>query len=268
MRFTWRTAVVVAASGIGATALWIGYTRWRERPDAHVDVYDGFEGRQLSRLWETSRFEPGAVTIDSQTVRAGHGAARVVLTPGAIFEKGIKGSKDSERAELLEAPRLVAREGRLYEYQFSQFLPAGFPIVPVRLVLAQWKQDCRGHEPCSDDSPVVALRYIGGKLSITRQNGRHQVDLFAREIDLRGQWSDYRFVIRFSLGTSGLVQAWRNGEQVVDYHGPTAYEENEQTGYNRPSVFYFKMGLYRDLMSEPMTIYLDEYRKRELPDAR
>jgi len=25
------------------------------------------------------------------------------------------------------------------------------------------------------------------------------------------------------------------------------------------------MGLYRDLMAEPMTIYIDEYRKKELP---
>ena len=94
------------------------------------------------------------------------------------------------------------------------------------------------------------------------------MDLFAREIDLRGQWSDYRFIIRFSPGPSGLIQGWRNGEQVVNYHGPTAYEENEQTGYDRPSAFYFKMGLYRDLMPEPMTIYLDEYRKRELSDTR
>jgi hypothetical protein len=27
------------------------------------------------------------------------------------------------------------------------------------------------------------------------------------------------------------------------------------------------MGLYRDLMAEPMTIYIDEYRKKELPDG-
>jgi hypothetical protein len=43
---------------------------------------------------------------------------------------------------------------------------------------------------------------------------------------------------------------------VVDFRGPTAYPENSTTGYRSPSLFYFKMGLYRDLMAEPMTIYI------------
>jgi hypothetical protein len=50
----------------------------------------------------------------------------------------------------------------------------------------------------------------------------------------------------------------------VDYTGATADEENSATGYASPSYFYFKMGLYRDLNAEPMTVYIDEYRKRQL----
>jgi len=72
------------------------------------------------------------------------------------------------------------------------------------------------------------------------------------------------FRIRFSPRADGLLQAWLNGRQVVDYRGATAYPETPATGYDSPSRFYFKMGLYRDLMAQPMTIYLDEYRKREL----
>jgi hypothetical protein len=53
----------------------------------------------------------------------------------------------------------------------------------------------------------------------------------------------------------------------VDFQGANANAENETTGYPSPSVFYFKLGLYRNVMPEPMTIYLDEYRKRELPDT-
>ena len=52
---------------------------------------------------------------------------------------------------------------------------------------------------------------------------------------------------------------------MVDYKGVTAYPENVSTGYASPSLFYFKMGLYRDVMAEPMTIYIDEYSKRQLP---
>lgn len=45
-----------------------------------------------------------------------------------------------------------------------------------------------------------------------------------------------------------------------------AYPENAQTGFAAPGWFFFKMGLYRDLMMQPMTIYVDEYRKKRLPD--
>jgi hypothetical protein len=59
---------------------------------------------------------------------------------------------------------------------------------------------------------------------------------------------------------------WIDNQQVVDLHGVTADAEGEGTGY--PAVgsnhFFFKMGLYRDLMQQPMTVYIDEYRKREM----
>lgn len=32
---------------------------------AHIDLYDGFETPTLSDLWATSRFAPGAVSIQS-----------------------------------------------------------------------------------------------------------------------------------------------------------------------------------------------------------
>ena len=254
--------------GVAASlgACYFGYQAFRNRPVGRVDVYDGFETTGLSDLWETRRFAPGAVTMQSQVTRSGHGAAKVVLKSRDMFEAGIKGSKDNERDELLEAKRLVSREGVLYEYSFSEMVPADFPIVPVRLVLAQWKQDCDGHEPCNDDSPVAALRYVGGKLYITRQIDKHQLTIFQTTDEIRGKWMDYRFQFRFSPRTDGLIRAWINGQQVATYDGPTAYPENEQTGYASPSRFYFKMGLYRDLMDVPMTLYIDEYRKRQLSE--
>jgi hypothetical protein len=147
------------------------------------------------------------------------------------------------------------------------FLPADFPIVPVRLVLAQWKQDCDGRDPCADDSPVIAVRYVAGTLRITRQAGRHASTLFETSEEMRARWNDFVFRIRFTPRDEGLLQAWLNGRQVADYRGVTAYPETRATGYASPSRFYFKMGLYRDLMAQPMTIYLDEYRKRELAAA-
>jgi hypothetical protein len=46
------------------------------------------------------------------------------------------------------------------------YLPSDFPIVPMRLVVAQWKQYCGGDSlPCSDDSPVLAVRYMAWRLA-------------------------------------------------------------------------------------------------------
>lgn len=230
-----------------------------------IDVYDGFETAELSRVWETNRLEPGALTMQSNVARAGHGAAKIVVHSRDIFEKGINGSADTERAELTEAESLYAKQDVPYEYSFSMFIPSDFLIVPTRLVIAQWKQECGGNEKCSDDSPVLAVRYISGVLRITQKTGRMQTTLFETGEDVRGKWTDFRFQNRFSPGASGSVKAWINGKPVVNYAGPTAYAENAGTGYRSPSPFYFKMGLYRDVMAEPMTIYIDEYRKKQLP---
>ncbi|HUK81740.1 MAG TPA: polysaccharide lyase [Verrucomicrobiae bacterium] len=233
-------------------------------PATGLDIYDGFETSELSKLWSTDRFEPGAVEMQTNVVRAGRSAAKLTVRSGEKFEAGINGNKDSERAELLEARKLVSKENEAYEYSFSDFIATNFQIVPTRLVIAQWKQFCPKGGNCSDDSPVVALRYVSGVLFITRQTGPHRTNLFETSEDLRGKWTDFKFQIRFTTNVTGRIKVWLNGKQVVDYAGATAYPENPTTGYPNASHFYFKMGLYRDVMAEPMTIYIDEYRKRQL----
>ena len=260
----------IAVAVIG-WALWPGETACAQNntdqtaSTPRLDVYDGFESPELGKLWSTDRFEPGAVTMQTNIVRAGHGAAKIVVHPRDTFEAGIKGSKDTERDELLEAGKLTSKENVPYEQSFSLFLPTNFPIVPVRLVVAQWKQNCGGNDNCSDDSPILAIRYVSGKLFITHQTSRHQTTLYETKDEIRGRWLDFKFQTCFTTNENGRIKAWLNGRPVVDYSGVNAYPENATTGYRHPGRFYFKMGLYRDLMAEPMTIYLDEYRKQELP---
>ena len=234
-----------------------------------IDAYDGFETAGLGKLWSTDRFEPGAVTMQTNIVRAGHGAAQITVRPGEKFEAGINGNQDSERAELREGTKqLVAKENVNYEQSFSIFFPTNFPIVPVRLVVAQWKQYCADGGNCSDDSPVLAIRYLSGTLKITQNiNSNHETVLYQEKAEFRGRWLDFKFQVRFSPGENGRIKAWLGGKQIVDYKGVTADPENAVTGYPSPSYFYFKMGLYRDVMPEPMTIYIDEYRKKQLPDG-
>jgi len=237
------------------------------KPATPDDVYDGFEAPELGPVWDTSKFVPGAVTIQSDVVRAGQRAVRIALRPGDYYEHGTNGDLDTERAELMESRKLISREGVPYEYAFSIFVPLDFPIVPTRLVIAQWKQYCPESAPCSDDSPVLAIRYIGGQLRITQALGPdRRPQLYRAAQDLRGKWTDFKFHIRFAPDETGRVEAWLDDTRIVDHRGVTAYAEGPSSGYPVPSVFYFKMGMYRDAMPQPMTMYFDEYRKRVLAD--
>ncbi|HTV07867.1 MAG TPA: polysaccharide lyase [Candidatus Aquilonibacter sp.] len=230
-----------------------------------INVYDGFETSTLSNLWSTERLEPNSFRMESQIVRAGHQAIAITVRPHDKFEAGRNGNSDSERDELLEARPLTARQGVSYEYSFSMLFPASFPIVPTRLVIAQWKDYCGGeNKPCDDDSPVLALRYISGELLLTQDLDHHHVILWRQRGEFRNRWLDFRIRARFQPDDQGRVQFWFNNQPILDHTGLTLNHPGPASGYYDRGYIYFKMGLYRDVMQQPMTVYIDEYRKRDL----
>lgn len=258
-----RFASAVPAIQLAVFSLLADAQCTRARQDG-VALYDGFETPSLGEEWEASRFAPGAVEMQSEIVRAGRGAAKITVRSGERFEAGINGNSDSERAELLEARELTSRQDAACEYSFSMFFPKDFPIVPTRLVIAQWKQYCPEGRNCSDDSPVLAIRYMSGALTITQDIEKKQTVLWEEKNEFRNRWLDFKVQVRFSTGGSGRVKAWLGDQQVVNFKGATANSAGASTGYGSPGWFYFKMGLYRNVMAEPMTVFIDEYRKRAL----
>lgn len=227
-----------------------------------VNVCDDFDTSKLSKIWRTDRMAANSLELQTKIVRKGSGAAKITLHAGDVFEAGIGKSKNSERDELQEIKKLESVEEKKYQYSFSLFLPGSFPIVPVRLVIAQWKQHCGDNADCADDSPVLALRYTSGKFSIVMQTDSGKTKLYETYADIRNKWLDFKFIIHFSRLSNGSTEAWLNHEHIISYHGITCYSSNK--GYTNPGHFYFKTGLYRDVMKEPMTIYIDEYCKKEL----
>jgi len=231
-----------------------------------VEAYDGFESGKLSNIWNTSRMEANSIEFQSEIVRKGKMAAKITVRTNDTFEAGKSTSAPTERDELLQAAPYAPQEGSKYEYEFSLFLPINFPIVNTRLVLAQWKQYCQGGEkaPCADDSPVLAVRYVSGELYITLKTDSGTNKLFKINDEIRSKWLDFRFIVRFSRKDDGSVEAYLNEKEIINYKGVTSYSESH--GYASKSRYYFKMGLYRDIMAEPMTIYIDEFRMREILD--
>ena len=229
---------------------------------AQINVYDGFETSHLSKIWSTDRMEIKSFGIQSDIVRKGKSAVKITLRTGDKTEAGTATSATSERDELLEDKSLVSVEGLKYEYKFSMFLPETFPIVSTRLVIAQWKQYCPSGQPCSDDSPVVAIRYQSGELFITLQTDSGKVKLYSLKDEIRNKWLDFKFQIRFSKQNNGEILASLNDKEIFHFKGIVSYSENR--GYLVKNRYYFKMGLYRNVMPEPMTIYIDEYSKKEI----
>lgn len=226
-----------------------------------INVKDDFEAPGLSKIWSTDRMTAHSFEIQSVIFRKGHHAAKITLRSGDVSEAGNAKSLPTERDELQEKESLFSAEGVEYEYRFSMFIPEKFPIVKTRLVIAQWKQVCPGGI-CSDDSPIIAIRYVAGKLFITHTTDTGRDTLFQTNDEIRNRWLDFRFRIRFSKQNNGKIEAYLNDKEIINYKGVLSYSEIR--GYTSVNRYYFKMGLYRDIMTEPMTIYLDEYSKQEI----
>lgn len=226
-----------------------------------LELYDGFEERKLSGIWSDIKFEKNAVKIQSKIVRHGKSALQITINKGDKTEKN-KNSKISERDELLEKWEYGPIEDESYQYSFSMFIPRDFPIVSTRLVLAQWKQAEENKEVLVNN-PILALRYVNKEFYITLQTTENKIKIFRTKEEIRGKWIDFVFQIRFTRKENGFVKIWMNGKNIVTYKGITAY--SEKYNYSDKGKFYFKMGLYRDSMDEPMTIYIDEFRKKHLP---
>src|ERR1043166_5951304 len=86
---------------------------------AGAEVRDGFEAPELGRNWSTDRFEPGAVEMQTNVVRAGRRALKITVHARDKFEGGSPASSSSERAELNESKTLRSEEGKDYEFAFS-----------------------------------------------------------------------------------------------------------------------------------------------------
>jgi hypothetical protein len=229
-----------------------------------IHVYDGFESSSLSGFrWSRGRFVKGAVIPEEEVVRSGHRALSITVRNGDRYEAASDIGAATERDELMESWWLYSRIGRTYVYSFSLYLPRDFPVTSERLVLAQWRQLCEARR-CRPDYPILALRYDGGRIKVTRKDEKGTDLLYQGEDDIRGRWLDFRFVTRFDPASSGTVDATLDRQSIVHYRGATAFQPAH--GYPEHGLVYFKTGLYRDALGEPpWTIYVDEYRKDECP---
>jgi hypothetical protein len=207
---------------------------------------DGFEGKTVADFWlpgnyGTGLYVPGAIQLSTNYARSGLRSAEITVREGDIEAAGDDDTR-VERAEL-DSGHFPLR-GQEAWYGFSMLVPKDFPIVDDRLVVASCKQ--------SDVSrPIVAQRFQNGKHTFTVES-QGRKELYKLPPIPLGQWVDMIYHLRYSTGTDGLVEVWMNGKKVVTYSGPAADPQAK-------NAFYHKIGLYRDRLEVPMTMYYDNY---------
>ena len=232
---------VLALTGIGAA---------RSAADGAgptVSLADDFRGG-VSPIWRLQRVRADALTVVRDPTGVDRDVLAITLRSGDMADSG----GITERAELSEADHLHLMTGTDVWYGFSLYLPMEFPVVDRRLVLGQWKQGCG--DCTADHSPGIANRYRNGVFSITIQDGDRRVVLFEEKSDIRGRWNHLVYRLRLTPQADGFLQAWFNGKQVTDYRGPIGYADDLDH-------VYFKIGLYRDNLTVPMTMLLARFRR-------
>jgi hypothetical protein len=212
----------------------------------HLDFETGaFDGWSVKRL----SAEHSAV-IQSRVVRQGKRACRFELRPGDYVSQG-------HRAELRD-PYNVVWDEEVW-YGFSTRLADDFALADnVGCVFAQWHDQAKLGDPSG--KPPIAIRYRAGHLFVTGAYGR----VASPEPDIRyefacvpdfppGVWHDVIVRVLWSRHGMSEIEMWLNGKRLFDWHGPLAYE-NEEEGP------YFKLGVYWSPAGpKPIVVYHDNY---------
>ena len=141
-----------------------------------------------------------------------------------------------------------------WTYRFSNFLPSTYATDPSYEILVQF-------HPLPDfdigetwhGGPSMALTTVNGNWVLNtiwdakpftvpgKPEGRLSRNLGAYQ---KGRWNDWIFHIKWSYGSNGLTEVWRNGQLVFRRIGPNTF--NDKRGP------YLKIGMYKpDWKSAP-----------------
>jgi hypothetical protein len=253
-----------------------------ESAGADLLFYEGFETGKVGPGWtgfalhrRTPRpEESGSVDIVTEPVRKGKYALKLTIRAGDSVVQGDE-TRDKERCEFLrlnscrKGPCTLGSEGREGSelwYAWSVLIPEDYKYVDTSAqnyqIMGQWHDQPEPGRKPTGNSPPISVHYHSSGPS---QGFRIQYGLRKRgpiqEIEApiqKGKWVDLMFHIRFSQGSDGFLEAWKDGVSVASASGATRI-----TG---PNMFnaqpdYLRLGLYRGRsQTQTNTFYYDEIR--------
>lgn len=199
-----------------------------------------FESGNFSGWYKELCCSHSAVVSTSSPVRDGRYSVKFTL------KKTDPDIATSKRAELRHG---YVPANSAYTYRFSNFLPTSFTKDPSMEIVAQWHNVPDYSIGEKHPSPPLYLRTMNGRLYLGRRwdpnrltvnntpgkgGGTEMLDLGPYQV---GTWTDWKFYVKWSYKSDGVVQIWKNGSLIKSIYGPNTY--NDAKGP------YFKVGIYK-----------------------
>ncbi|MGJ3249638.1 MAG: polysaccharide lyase [Elainellaceae cyanobacterium] len=202
-------------------------------PPSSLLFQDNFENG-IANEWIYERPRNSAVQVVDAPDRSGH-AVKFDLR-----------RNDGERAEIR-----LAREpaGAERWYGFKTFLPDNWQADRSFEMIAQWHGWPDQDLGESWRSPPLSLIVEGDRIKIHSRWDPKQItennnpapeggtETVWQGDYTKGEWTDWVFRVDWSHQSDGVLQVWKDGEQIVNRRGANTY--NDQSGV------YFKTGLYK-----------------------
>ena len=192
------------------------------------------------------------ITGDPDPVRNGKHSLKVMMT------------HDQHRTEIT-GPR--SEPSGEFKYGWSMFLPENFDGETFFSIVTQWHTWGSGKDYPPDGGPPTSITISKNNwgLKIQHQDGAEfkttkEVIPFGSILGDKGKWTDFYMEVNWQSPKAGggYLRIWKNGEKVVDYIGPTWFEEKTKGPF-------FKMGVYKGGggwkgEEEDTIMFFDEFR--------
>lgn len=195
---------------------------------------------------------PDRATLVVQA-RDGNNAVELTTEPGDI---NLFGSGLNERADLELGPSSsYCNQGQEEWWAHSLMFPNTY-VVPLAGLIWNWGVVFDFHNTGSTGQAnfqIVSLPtglefWIAGGASVV--NAPTDPGFYRAPIGtvIDNQWYDFVYHVKWSSGTDGFFQAWLNGQQLLNYAGPTLY-----TGQS----CYLKLANYHTPLGLPVSVVHD-----------
>ena len=199
----------------------------------------------LSTLY-LEKANTNSITRSAEQARGGSNSVKFHLNK---TDANVSGSKRSEALlEWQESPKFERWIG------MSIFLPSSYVTDPAEESVFQW------HAINSVDLDGASMN--NAAIAMYTKNGRWELGMkYGGSVDLgvydKNVWTDWVIHVKFSAGSDGVFEIWKNGKLM--------FERNGRNNYNDLKGNFFKIGIYKYAWPQgyastttSRTLYFDE----------